>query len=360
MNVLLIYPEIPDTFWSFRHALRFIGKKAASPPLGLLTIAAMLPAEWPKRLVDMNVEKLTEEHLRWAEVAFVSAMTIQRDAARRVIARCKRAGLRVVAGGPLFTVEPETFEEVDHLVLNEAESTLPRFLEDFGRGQPKHIYHSSEYPDLAGTPIPLWELLDLNRYATMNVQFSRGCPYDCDFCNVTALFGQRPRAKSAAQVILELDSLYALGWRGGVFFVDDNLIGHKRRLKAELLPALIEWKKDKRGIPFTTEVSINLADDPELIQLMVEAGFSAVFIGIETPAEESLAECSKKQNLNREPGGGCKAHSEGRIAGAGGLYRGLRPRHAFYLPASDRFHPEQQHRHGYGRVIAGAPWDPAL
>ena len=300
MNALLIYPEIPDTFWSFKHALQFIRKKAVSPPLGLLTVAAMLPPEWPKCLVDMNVEKLADEHLRWADTAFISAMTVQRESTRRVIARCKAAGLRVVAGGPLFTVEPCAFDEVDILVLNEAEATLPPFLEDLARGRAKHIYRSSGFPDLEGTPIPLWELLDLGRYATMNVQFSRGCPYDCDFCNVTALLGHRPRTKTAAQVILELDSLYALGWRGGVFFVDDNFIGHKRRLKTELLPALIEWKRDKRGFPFSTEISINLADDPELIQMMVEAGFSSVFIGIETPSEDSLAECSKKQNLNRD------------------------------------------------------------
>jgi len=262
MNALLIYPEIPNTFWSFKYALQFIRKKAVSPPLGLLTVAAMLPPEWPKCLVDMNVEKLESAH--------------------GVIARCKAAGLRVVAGGPLFTVEPDAFDEVDHLVLNEAEATLPPFLEDLARGRAKRIYRSSGFPDLEGTPIPLWELLDLDRYATMNVQFSRGCPYDCDFCNVTALLGHRPRTKTAAQV------------------VDDNFIGHKRRLKTELLPALIEWKRDKRGFPFSTEISINLADDPELIQMMVEAGFSSVFIGIETPSEDSLAECSKKQNLNRD------------------------------------------------------------
>ncbi|MBC8447262.1 MAG: B12-binding domain-containing radical SAM protein [Chloroflexi bacterium] len=300
MNVLLIYPEFPDTFWSFKHALKFIRKKASSPPLGLLTVAAMLPPEWPKRLVDVNVAKLTEEDLAWADYAFISGMTVQRESARQIIARCKETGLKVVAGGPLFASEHEYFEEVDHFVLNEAELTLPPFLADLEQGCARRAYATSEFPDLRKTPVPLWKLADLKRYASMAIQFSRGCPYDCEFCNVTALFGHRPRTKSAEQIIAELDSLYNLGWRGGVFFVDDNFIGNRRCLKTELLPALIEWQKHKKGIPFNTEVSINLADDADLMQMMVEAGFNSVFIGIETPDEDSLAECNKKQNQNRD------------------------------------------------------------
>lgn len=300
MNALLIYPEFPDTFWSFKHALRFIRKKASSPPLGLLTVASMLPPDWAKRLVDLNVAKLTREDLAWADYAFVSGMTVQRDSAHQIIARCKEAGVRVVAGGPLFTTEYEQFEAVDHFVLNEAELTLPPFLEDLQKGKAKRVYTSSEFADIQKTPPPLWELADLASYATMEVQYSRGCPYNCEFCNVTALFGHRPRTKSASQVIADLNGLYDLGWRGGVFFVDDNLIGNRRRLKAELLPALIEWRRDKEGMMFSTEASINLVDDEELMEMMVRAGFGTVFVGIETPEEESLAECSKKQNMNRD------------------------------------------------------------
>jgi len=300
MNVLLVYPEFPDTFWSFKHALRFIRKKAAYPPLGLLTVASMLPRDWSKRLVDLNVRELTADDLAWADCAFVSAMAVQRESVRRVIARCQQAAVRVVAGGPLFTAEPDEFPEVDHLVLGEAELTLLPFLEDLCHGRAKHLYATSGYADMRASPPPTWELLDLGNYATMCVQYSRGCPYDCEFCNVTALLGHRPRTKSADQIIGELQSLHGLGWDGNVFFVDDNLIGNKKDLKTELLPALIEWRRRRRGITFNTEASINLADDPELMRQMVEAGFDMVFVGIETTNEAGLAECNKKTNLNRD------------------------------------------------------------
>ncbi len=300
MKVLLIYPEFPDTFWSFKHALKFIHKKAAYPPLGLLTVAAMLPEEWSQRLVDLNVTRLTEDDLKWADCAFISAMAVQRESAHQAIARCKGAGLKVVVGGPLFISEYEDFQDVDHFVLHEAERTLPPFLADLEKGCAKRLYETSEFCDMRESPTPKWELADLKRYAGMSVQFSRGCPFNCDFCNVTVLLGHRPRTKSAEQIISELDSLYNLGWRGHIFFVDDNFIGNKRYLKTQLLPTLIKWHKGKRGIPFNTEASINLADDETLMHMMVEAGFSAVFIGIETPDEEGLAECNKTQNKNRD------------------------------------------------------------
>ncbi len=299
MNALLIYPEFPDTFWSFKHALKFVRKRASSPPLGLLTVAAMLPADWELRLVDANVTRLTEVDLAWAGYAFISGMTVQRESARQIIARCKAAGVKVVAGGPLFASEHRQFPAVDHFVLNEAEITLPPFLADLARGEAKPLYTTSEFADIRQSPPPRWELLDLNCYAMMSIQYSRGCPYNCDFCNVTALFGHRPRIKSAGQIITELDGLHRLGWRGKVFFVDDNLIGNKKGLRTELLPALIEWQNSHKGIPFHTEASINLADDEPLMRQMVQAGFDTVFIGIETPAEESLIECSKNQNRNR-------------------------------------------------------------
>lgn len=300
MKVLLLYPEFPDTFWSFKHALRFIRKRASVPPLGLLTVAAMLPSDWDKRLVDLNVRTLSERDLAWADIVFISAMAAQRQTSRDLIARCRAAGKTIVAGGPLFTAEPDQFPEVDHLVLNEAEVTLAPFLGDLEQGCAHRVYASAERPDIRQTPAPLWELVDLRRYASMNIQFSRGCPYNCEFCNVTALFGHRPRAKTPAQVIAELDGLYRLGWRSSVFFVDDNLIGKRRVLREELLPALIAWRKGKRGVRFYTEASIDLADDEELMRRMVAAGFDTVFVGIETPDEACLEECSKHHNRGRD------------------------------------------------------------
>ena len=300
MKILLIYPEFPDTFWSFKHALKFIRKQASTPPLGLLTVAAMLPAGWEKRLVDLNVRALKESDLAWADYAFVSAMVVQRASTSTVIARCKAAGLKVVAGGPLFTAEYEHFPLVDHFVLNEAEMTLAPFLRDLERGQAQRIYTSTEFPDIQETPAPLWELADRKRYATMSIQYSRGCPFDCEFCNITTLFGHMPRVKSSTQILRELDGLYQLGWREPVFFVDDNLIGNKKQLREDLLPALIEWRKGKKGMPFNTEISINIADDETLMSMMTQAGFDTVFIGVETPDDDSLAECNKKQNLHRD------------------------------------------------------------
>jgi radical SAM superfamily enzyme YgiQ (UPF0313 family) len=265
-----------------------------------MTVAAMLPSEWEKRLVDLNVTSLTQADLAWADYVFVSAMIVQRDSARALIARCKEAGVKVVAGGPLFTMEHDRFPEVDHFVLNEAELTLPPFLADLANGCAQHTYATTEFPDIQQTPAPLWQLANLKHYDTVSIQFSRGCPFSCDFCNVTALLGHRPRLKTAAQIIAELDGLYAMGWRKSVFFVDDNFIGNKKELKSEVLPALIEWRKGKIGMPFSTEVSINLADDPELLSLMTRAGFDAVFVGIETPNEDSLVECSKTQNKGRD------------------------------------------------------------
>jgi radical SAM superfamily enzyme YgiQ (UPF0313 family) len=297
-NALLIYPEVPATFWSFKRALGFIGKKAASPPLGLLTVAAMLPAKWSVRLVDATVRRLTDKQLGWADYAFISGMIVQRESARGIIARCNEAGVKVVAGGPLFTSEHKDFDGVDHFVLNEAEVTLPRFLDDLAQGRAKRLYSSTAFADIRHSPTPRWELAELDRYASMSVQYSRGCPYDCEFCNVTALFGHEWRTKTTAQILAELDGLYAAGWRRGVFFVDDNLIGNRKALREELLPALIEWQKGK-NIPLQTQLSIDLADDELLTKKLVGAGFRTVFIGIETPDEDSLAECNKRQNKGR-------------------------------------------------------------
>ena len=297
----MLYPEFPDTFWSFKHALKFVRKRAALPPLGLLTVAAMLPTGWDKRLIDLNVARLRESDLAWADLVFISGMIAQRDSAKALIARCRAAGTTVVAGGPLFTSEHAGFEGVDHFVLNEAELTLPDFLKDFNGGQARPIYTASRFPDMQGTPVPLWELADLRRYGSMSIQYSRGCPFDCEFCDVTAKFGHRSRTKSAVQVVAELDALAATGWRGPVFFVDDNFIGNKRQLRTDLLPALIEWQRVHRHrFNFYTEASINLADDAPLTKSIVQAGFDTVFIGIETPEEAGLAECNKRQNRGRD------------------------------------------------------------
>jgi len=301
MNILLVYPHYPDTFWSFRHALKFIGRKASFPPLGLLTVAAMLPQEWNQRLVDMNVETLADQDLVWADLVFISAMTIQRQSAEEVISRCRQLGVRTVAGGPLFTSFHTDFPEVDHLVLGEAELTLAPFLADLQQGEARHIYADERLAELSATPIPRWELIDARNYAAMNIQYSRGCPFDCEFCDITALFGRIPRSKTRDQLLAELESLYVRGWRGAVFFVDDNFIGDRGKLKRELLPAISDWM-EQRGHPFYfyTEASINLADDGELMAQMVKAGFQEVFIGIETPHEEGHTESGKVQNNNRD------------------------------------------------------------
>jgi radical SAM superfamily enzyme YgiQ (UPF0313 family) len=301
MKILLVYPSYPDTFWSFKHALKFVSKKAAFPPLGLLTVAAMLPEEWKKKLVDMNVTKLTDGDVKWADYVFISAMVVQQNSVKEVIARCKELNTRIVAGGPLFTTGYEEFDGVDHFVLGEAEVTLPLFLGDLEKRCARHIYASGTRPEISKTPVPLWSLINTKSYSSMNVQYSRGCPFNCEFCDIIILNGHTPRTKDKAQIVAELEELYRRGWRGGVFVVDDNFIGNKRKLKLEILPAIIEWQKGKK-YPFflSTEASINLADDAELMRLMVDAGFSTVFIGIETPNEESLVECAKSQNQNRD------------------------------------------------------------
>lgn len=299
MKILLVQPKFPETFWSFKYALDFVDKKVSNPPLGLITIAALLPVDWEMRLIDLNIDPLTDADLAWCDYVFVSAMDIQRDSVKAIIQQANKMGTKIVAGGPLFTGEYESFPEIDHFILNEGEITLVEFLKDLEAGHPQKLYRTDEYADIRQSPAPMWELLQFDAYDSMAVQFSRGCPYNCDFCNVTALLGHRPRTKSASQLILELNQLYARGWRRNIFIVDDNFIGNKRQLKEEVLPALIEWRKGKVGCHFITEASINLADDDELIQMMVAAGFINIFIGIETPDEASLAECHKTQNRNR-------------------------------------------------------------
>lgn len=297
----MVYPETPSTFWSFKNALKFISKKAAEPPLGLITVVAMLPKEWDKKLIDLNVARLEDEKILWADYVFFSGMNIHINSFKDVKRRCNTLGVKVVAGGPLVTTQHEDFLGVDHFVLNEAEATLPPFLEDLKNGNPKHIYSTDEFPDVTKSPTPMWELLDIKKYASMSMQYSRGCPYDCEFCSITMLNGHKPRTKFFNQLITELDKLYKLGLRDPISVVDDNFIGNKRVLKNEVLPAVVEWSKQKNyPFKFITETSVNLSDDEELMQMMVDAGFYSIFIGIETPNTEGLQECGIAINLRKD------------------------------------------------------------
>ncbi|HSV97831.1 MAG TPA: B12-binding domain-containing radical SAM protein [Spirochaetota bacterium] len=296
-RVLLVYPEIPTTYWSFKYALSFVGKKSVLPPLGLITIAAMLPDSWECRLVDMNAETLDDGAIEWADMVFVSAMLVQRASFEEVVARCNRLGRTVVAGGPFPTAMHGDIEGVDHFVLNEAEITLPLFLGDFENGGPRGVYSDETRPDITSTPVPRFDLLNIDYYSTISLQYSRGCPFNCEFCDIVEMFGRTPRTKTPEQFLGEMEALHATDFRGPLFIVDDNFIGNKRNVK-QLLRAIIPWQKE-RGYPFSlsTEASINLAEDDELLDLMVDAGFMMAFVGVETPVEESLALTGKSQNL---------------------------------------------------------------
>lgn len=303
MKALLVYPQYTDTFWSFKHALKFISRKASFAPLGLLTVAAMLPDDWEKKLVDMNIKTLTDKNIRWADYVFISSMVVQQDSAREVINRCNAFGTRVVAGGPLFSTGYEEFgfDDIDHLIFGEAENILPQFLEDLEKGCARHIYTAEEHPDITKTPVPLWSLINEKKYQMMSIQYSRGCPFNCEFCDIIVMNGHVPRTKNKSQIIAELDRLYNQGWRNTIFFVDDNFIGNKQKLKKEILPAIITWMEERKyPFSFLTEVSINLVDDEELMRLMAAAGFDQVFVGIESPNEESLVECNKMPNKGRD------------------------------------------------------------
>ncbi|MFO8009367.1 MAG: B12-binding domain-containing radical SAM protein [Dehalococcoidia bacterium] len=300
MKILLIYPKYPDTFWSFKHILKFASKKAAFPPLGLLTIASMMPGDWERKFVDMNVSNLKDKDIEWADYVFISAMITQKESTKEVIERCNKTGTRVVAGGPVFTTGYTEFQGVDHFVLGEGEATFPDFLRDLENGCAERIYYSEEHPEIIDTPVPDWDLIKSKHYFSMPVQYSRGCPYDCEFCDIIVMNGHVPRTKTTEQLLAEFDALYKRGWRGSTFIVDDNFIGNKVKVK-QMLPEVIRWQRE-RGYPFLffTEASLNLADDEELMEMMGDAGFDKVFIGLETPLEESLAECNKFQNEHRD------------------------------------------------------------
>jgi radical SAM superfamily enzyme YgiQ (UPF0313 family) len=300
MKVLLLYPQNPDTFWSFKHVLPFVSKRSTFPPLGLLTVAAMLPADWQLKLVDLNVQPLRDSHLLWADYVFISAMIVHEPSVRQIAARCQALGKPVIAGGPLFTTGHEQFPNIPHFVLGEAEELIPQLVTDMLAGTVRRLYEAPGHPAVTRVPVPRWDLVKLRHYVTMAVQFSRGCPFDCEFCDIIVMNGRVPRTKTPAQLIAELELLRRLGWKDMVFVVDDNFIGDKKRTKA-LLRELIAWRERTRpGMGFFTEASVNLADDAELCELMVKAGFKKVFVGIETPVAESLQECHKLQNKGRD------------------------------------------------------------
>jgi radical SAM superfamily enzyme YgiQ (UPF0313 family) len=299
-NALLVYPAFATSFWSFKFALQYLGKKSSMPPLGLLTLANMFPHNYNLRLVDMNVRPLTDDDLQWADLVCTSTMIVQRTSLEHVITRAKRAGKPVVAGGPHPTSYWEDIEDVDYFLLGEVEATFPDFLHDLEHGTAQHLYVPREKPAITQTPLPRYDLITMRDYGSMLLQFSRGCPFDCEFCDITKLYGRVPRTKTPEQMLAEFDLLYRLGWRGSLFLVDDNFIGN-RRDALRLLRALIPWQRD-RHYPFNlyTEASMNLVEYDELMEAMVQAGFTSVFVGIETPTPAALIATKKKQNVRKD------------------------------------------------------------
>jgi radical SAM superfamily enzyme YgiQ (UPF0313 family) len=300
MRVLLLYPLFPKSFWSFEKTLALVDCKALMPPLGLITVAAILPQSWEFKLIDHNIQEVTESDWNWAELVIISGMIVQKTDLLAQISAAKSRNKLVAVGGPYATTSPQEVKSADFLILDEGEITLPMFIAAIERGDRSGIFRATEKPAVTETPIPRYDLLDLGAYDNMSVQFSRGCPFQCEFCDIIVLYGRKPRTKTPQQLLAELECIYDLGWRGAVFMVDDNFIGNKRNVKL-LLQELKVWMAEK-GYPFglTTEASVDLAQDDELMKLMVECNFKKVFLGIETPDQDSLALTSKFQNT-RDP-----------------------------------------------------------
>jgi radical SAM superfamily enzyme YgiQ (UPF0313 family) len=300
MQVLLVHPEVPITYWGFQHSLPLVEKRASLPPLSLVTLAALLPKHWELRLIDMNITPLTDQALQWADAVLVGGMLIQLPSMLQVLQRAKSLGRKTIVGGPACTTSPHLFAEADHVFLGEAEERQAALVAAVEGSRPMpHLLEGlpKVRPSLTHVPVPRFELLDVNAYCSMSIQYSRGCPYSCEFCDIIEIFGRVPRVKSASQVLAELDTLYALGFRGSVFFVDDNFIGNKRAV-GELLLQVTHWQA-QHGNPFTfyTEASLNLAKEPDLLAAMVNAGFCSVFVGIESPSTKALQQSGKKQNV---------------------------------------------------------------
>ena len=301
VKALLVWPRFPPSFWGFEGALEMLPERAMTPPLGLITVAALCPASWNLRLIDHAFEELCDEDLLWADLVMISAMHAQRADARAILARARSLGRRTFIGGPWASSDPEAvLAEADHVFVGEAEEVFADIAAALEQGTALHLYRVSEKPDMTRSPIARYDLLRLDKYTSMPVQFSRGCPFQCEFCDIITIYGRRPRTKTPAQMIRELDTLRHLGWRNEVFVVDDNFIGNSREA-LQLTQALTQWQQlHKRPFSFYTEASIDLADRPELIASMVEANFMYVFIGIETPSAEALKGSKKFQNLRRD------------------------------------------------------------
>ena len=296
-RILLVYPEYPTTYWSFHYSLPFIGKRSSMPPLGLMTVAAMLPQDFELRLVDLNLGPLEVTDVEWADLVFLSAMIVQKRSFEEIVRLCNDVGTPVVAGGPYPISQHQEIRGVDTFVLDEAELTLSRFLADLEAGRPQRLYRADGHADITQTPPPRFDLIDMSAYDAMPLQYSRGCPYSCEFCDIIEMFGRVQRTKTPEQFLAEMDAVYGAGFRGHLFLVDDNFVGNRRKTK-ELLRRVVSWQAEHR-FPFTfsTEASIDVAQDPELLRLMAEAAFGMVFVGIETPDQETLAFTGKSQNL---------------------------------------------------------------
>jgi radical SAM superfamily enzyme YgiQ (UPF0313 family) len=301
VRCLLVNPAYPETYWSLAHMLPLVRRRWLVAPLPLITVAALLPRHWQLRLVDLAVERLTDDTLRAADVVMLSGMLVQRESLLEILSRCRRLGVRSVVGGPYATAQPERLDEADHLVLGEAEETLPELAADLEAGRARRVYREGAKPDLRSSPVPRYDLLRPGAYHYLAVQFSRGCPFECEFCDIITLYGRTPRTKAPTQVIAELEAIRATGFRGRVMFVDDNFIGPKKAVRA-LLAALADWRRRTDApLEFFTEASLDLAERPDLVRAMVAAGFAVVFVGLETPREESLRETRKHQNLGGDP-----------------------------------------------------------
>jgi len=302
IKVLMIWPRFPSSFWSFDGVMDLVPIETDQPPLGLLTVAALCPKNWTLRLIDRGFEDLLDTDILWADLVMVSGMRVQKDDIRETLLRARALGKRTMIGGPFASSEPELLLQLaDHVVAGEPDEVFPEIAADLERGSPKRLYVIKDKPDVSKTPLPRFDLLKIEKYASMAVQFSRGCPFQCEFCDIITIYGRKPRTKRPSQLLAELDALFELGWRDQVFIVDDNFIGN-HKLALGLALELEEWQKS-HGYPmlFYTEASIDLAQRSELIEAMVKANFFYVFIGIESPSPKSLTEAKKFQNLRRDP-----------------------------------------------------------